>query len=258
MATTKKPVKKSSIIKMSSDNPYDRVFSCGRAKSGKTYFACTYPKPLVINTDKGLATVRDKNIPYIDIVRMTEENKNDRDVLCRYSDVLQIIKDLKYQEGKYWEEMESVGYVPETIIIDSISAMSDLMEAEIIIKPPDGKGRNEILQIQDYNLIQRRMLSIIDMCREMPYHFVATAGLDLKQDERGAFLDNPLATGAKLGPQIPHYFDEVYLHEYDRDKKKWTLTPMQSKRFPYAGTRKGLKMVTFDNPTYEDLKGAKK
>lgn len=257
--TTKKTTaKKPSLIKFSSDNEFDKVLCCGRSKTGKTFFACSYPKPFVINVDKGLATVRDKKIPYIDIERMTEDNMNDRDSLCRYTDILQIIKDIKYKEGKYWDMLEAEGYVPETIVLDSISAMSDLFEAEITTKPPDGKARNETLQIQDYNLIQRRIFSLIDICREMPYHFVATTGIEVKQNERGSFLENPLATGSKLGPQIPHFFDEIYYHEYDPESNVWTLTPVQSKRFPHAGTRKGLEMTVYKNPTYEKIKGKKK
>lgn len=260
MATVvkKKPVPKSnSKVKFSSDTEYDRVLCCGRAKSGKTFYACSYPKPFVINADKGLATVRDKNIPYIDIERMTNENKNDRDAVCRYKDVLQVVLDLKNKEGMYWEMLEEAKYVPETIVLDSVSALSDLFESEIVTKPPDGRERNECLQIQDYNLIQRRLFGLIDLLRESPYHIVCTIGIELKQDEKGAFLDNPLATGSKLGPQLPHFFDEVYFHWYDKDKKKWVLSAQQSKRFPYSGTRIGVGMEEFDNPTYAKVRGKK-
>lgn len=259
MATSKTSTNtNSSLIKFSGDTKYDRVLCCGRAKTGKTYFACSYPKPFVLNFDKGLATVRDKNIPYIDVVRMTDDNKRDRSVLCRYKDILQVIRDIKYQEGDYWDMLKKAKYVPETIVLDSLSAMSDLMEAEIMLNPPDNKPRNEALQIQDYGLIQRRIFGLIDIAREMDYHFICTIGIELRQDEMNTFLENPLATGAKLGPQLPHFFDEVYYHEYDRKKEVWTLTPMQSKRFPHAGTRKGLNMRTYENPTYSQLKREKK
>jgi hypothetical protein len=262
MATTKKTTttkkKAASMIQFSSDNNFDRVLSCGRAKTGKTFFACSYPKPFVINCDKGLATVRDKKIPYVTVERMDDENKNDRDRLTRYKDLLQIVRDLKYQEGKYWDMLEEAKYVPETIVLDSLSAMSDLMEAEVMISPPDGKDRKEQLQIQDYGLIQRRIFGLVDILRESPYHVVCTIGIDLRQSDTGSFLDQPLATGSKLGPQLPHFFDEVYLHEYDRDKEQWTLTPVQSKRFPFAGSRKGLDMKMFYNPTFDKLKKEKK
>ena len=245
-------------IKISSDNGLDRVLSCGRAKTGKTFFACSYPKPFVINCDKGLATIRDKDIPYIDIERMTDDNKNDRDVLNRYKDVLQVIKDIKYQEGTYWDMLKKIKYMPETIVLDSLSALSDLMEAEIMISPPDKRDRNEQLQIQDYGLIGRRIFGLVDILREAPYHIVCTIGLDLKQSDTGSFLDQPMATGSKLGPQLPHFFDEVYLHEYDKDKEQWTLTPQQSKRFPFAGSRNGLEMKPFYNPTYDKLRKGKR
>lgn len=258
MAVAKKPSSKALEINSKvkfSDAPGElkvKALLVGRAKTGKTTFAGTFPKPFFINTDKGMVSLKGKNIPYITIERMTEENKKNPDYLTRWLDVRQILVDLKMQEGEYWEGLAS--YKPETIVLDSISALSDLMEAEIICDPPDKKDRSDTLFLSDYNIIQRRMFSLIDLLRELPYHVIATSGIDVSQDELGRMLENPSATGNKLGPKIPHFFDEVYYHEYDKDNKVWTLTPVQSKRFPHGGSRVGLEMKTYNNPSFDMFK----
>lgn len=242
------------LIKFTDDEKtmYYKILCVGRTKTGKTFFAGSFPRPFVINTDKGLATLKSKNIPYLTIERMTAENMGNDSILSSWVEVRQILNDLRYQEGKYWEAVEK--YKPGTIILDSVSALSDLMEAEVIANPPDKKDRSDTLFLSDYNIIQRRLFSILDMFRELPYHVVATAGIDITQDEMQRILENPHATGSKLGPQIPHFFDEVYYHEYNKEKKVWTLTPVATKRFPHGGSRYGLEMTVFENPTFDKMK----
>jgi hypothetical protein len=130
-----------------------------------------------------------------------------------------------------------------------------MMEEEIILNPPDGKDRDETLWISDYNIIGRRLLGIVDMARELPYNFIATAGIDRVKDDVGAVLEAPMASGNKLGPKIPHTFDDVYLTEQVNDKNDvfWALTPLQTKRFNFSGSRLGLPMKKYKNPTYEKL-----
>jgi hypothetical protein len=168
------------------------------------------------------------------------------------------MQNLRNQEGEYWEELQEAGYVPETVVLDSLTALSDIFEAEITMYPPDGKDRDEALQIQDYNIIQRRLFALLDIGREMPYHFIVTAGVDLDKDALGKMIENPAATGNKLGARVPHFFDEVYLLEKEGGDEKnpdvhWLLTPAQTKRFFHSGSRWGLPIQYYKNPTYEKL-----
>lgn len=230
-----------------------RILLCGRAKTGKTFLAATWPKPLFINSDKGTATLRDKQIPFWDVDRPTESNK-----IRPYKMVRKMLQNLRNQEGPYWDELSEAGYIPETIVLDSLTALSDIFEAEVTMFPPDGKDRDEALQIQDYNIIQRRLFALIDIGREMPYHFIVTAGIDMDKDDMGKVIENPAATGNKLGARVPHFFDEVYvLEKVGGDEKEkeafWSLTPMQTRRFQHSGSRWGLPYQKYKNPTYEKL-----
>ena len=252
--TSKKTAEASSLLRFSGDSQ-TRVSAllCGRSKAGKTKFACSFPKPFVINTDKGLATVKKENVPFYQIERMTPENKSDKSVLKSWVDVHKILHDLKYQEGPYWEPLAEAGYMPETIVLDSVSSLSDLLEAEIIADPPNEKDRNDALQLQDYNIIQRRLFSILDLGRELPYNWICTVGIDMDKDDLGKMIENPSATGSKLGPKIPHFFDEVYYHFYDKEKGKWVLSPLQTRYFPHSGSRHYLGEM-IENPLYSKVK----
>lgn len=230
-----------------------RILLCGRAKTGKTFLSATWPKPLFLNSDKGTATLRDKRVPFWDIDRPTEGNN-----VKPYKMMRKMLLNLRNQEGEYWEELKEADYTPETIVLDSLTALSDIFEAEITMYPPDGKDRGEALQIQDYNIIQRRLFALLDIGRELPYHFIVTAGVDLDKDELGKMIENPAATGNKLGARVPHFFDEVYLLEKEGGDEKnpdahWLLTPAQTKRFFHSGSRWGLPIQYYKNPTYEKL-----
>lgn len=202
---------------------------------------------------------------------MTKENKLNKTVeekdskgevthayVSKYKTILEILTSIKYQEGAYWEMIKESGIDFKTLIIDSFSSMSQLMESELIIMPTNGIDRKEILQFQDYNLIKRRILGIVDILMEMPYNIIGIAGIELYTSETGAFLDHPSMTGRNLGSALPYPFDEVYYQNYDESKGVWTLSPIKSKRFVHAGTRVGLEMRTYENPTYEKLKRFKK
>lgn len=225
-----------------------KILLVGPAKTGKTYFACSWPKPLVINTDFGLKGLE---VPSFDIERYSQEGSRDKDVLCSWRDVYEILDNLRYQKGKFWDVLKDENYIPETIVLDSISSLTDCMEAEIILSNPDRKGK---LQIQDYDTIKRNTLELVSTAtRCLPaYHFIATIGIDVREDNLGVTREQPMATGRKLGPSIPHYFDDVYICSYE--KGKWILSPKQTTRVKYSGTRSNVPLEDFENPTYEKMK----
>jgi len=268
MATVnKKKPAKNPVIKFSSEDDHDKVLLCGKSGTGKTTFACTYPNPFVLDFDKGLATVRNKNIPRIKFIRMTGDNKNskgigeDGSIVCSYKNVLATIRDFIYREGEIWEAIADQDIKVETLILDSLTSLSDLFESEIVVRDEGSKvPRNGSLQLQDYNLIQRRLFSVIDILRELDYNFICTAGIQIDKDEQtGRFLEDPMMTGSKLGPRIPYLFDEVYLHTYDEKANKWYVTGTQTRTFNHAKSRTGLPYgEKFENPTYDKLRKVKK
>jgi hypothetical protein len=221
---------------------------CGKAKKGKTYFAGTCPHPFFLDTDQGTLTVSDNHIPKMKFTREKFASGEQG-----YMTVNKAIGDLREKDGPVWEALEKANYVPKTVVLDSASALSDLMEVELIAHPPTEKGRDgTTLQLQDYNIIQRRLFGIIDNLRSIPYIVVVTMGIDIELDDMNRLIENPSATGKKLGPKIPHFFDDIFKCDYDTKKEVWTMSPVATRSFEHAGSRKSaIPMKVFENPSWD-------
>jgi hypothetical protein len=242
-------------------SPFVRVLSVGYSKVGKTHFALTFPNPVIANADAGLATsipVNCKVDPCVfNFVRWSEDIGEDE--LWRWQDLHQLALELKYQKGPLWNEIKSYGYTPETLIIDSGTAFSDLFAYQITIEDDhkDKTGKHmETLQLQDYNLIMQRFFNIMDVVKTIPMHVVMTAELADKQDDMQRRYQQPAMTGQALGNRLPHFFDEIYIHYTEVTKDggmHFYLTPVPMRGFEHIGSRKGIPLEPHENPSFAKL-----
>jgi len=238
------------------------VLICGRSKVGKTTVLATWPKPFIISPDKGLATIRAMKppVPFIQINRKTSESGPDE--MTGWLHVRQILLDLKYKTGPVWTALQKAKYIPQTVIIDSLSSLSDVMEEEIVQEPSHDKSKEQALTLPEYNIIQRRMYAIVDIGRELPYHFVCTAGVNSEQSDNGRYMDIPTMTGRKLGERIPHLFNEVIMLYVELDEKtkgrRFMATVIPSEKVPYLGARTFVLPKAIENPTFQKIKGGAK
>ena len=195
----------------------------GPSGSGKTTLASTWPKPLVIDTDHGLRSIVNKD------ARVIELKAGDR----AYSTVLDVIGALRDGASAF-----SGNNRPKTLIVDSLTALSTLMEIEIITYPPDGKDRQETLFLSDYNLIkQRLMLALIRQMLDLKdIYVVATCGLVFQTDDLGRLIEVPAMTGQKIGPVISHEFDAVARMAHTKEGEHLAVFKPTS-RFEYAKMR---------------------
>jgi hypothetical protein len=268
---TKAPKKRYSQGLAEQASPYVRVLSVGYSKVGKTHFALTFPNPVIANADAGLATsipINCKVDPCVfNFVRWSEDIGEDE--LWRWQDLHQLALELKYRKGNLWNEILSYGYTPETLIIDSGSAFSDIFAYQITVEEEhtDKNGKHmETLQLQDYNLIMQRFFNIMDVVKTLPMHVVMTCEMADKQDNMQRRYQQPAMTGQALGNRLPHYFDEIYIHYTEVEKDDSThfyLTPCPIRGFDHAGSRKGIPLEPCDDPSFAKLakyyvkKGAK-
>lgn len=224
----------------------------GRPKVGKTTLAASFPKPFVIDTDHGLASVADQGVPYLRIERPTKEDYNDTP--CGFMDVRRVLISIKDKKGDVWDALKELEYIPETIIIDSLTALSDYMEEELVINPPyEKKGGEETLQIQDYNLVQRRLFGIVNLAKSIDTHLVCISGVEWTEDDRKKMSENPALTGNKLGQRISYLFDDIYFMWYDQERKKRMLTTVPTRTFQHSGTRHKVPMKDFVEPDFNQL-----
>ena len=238
--------------------PFVRVLSVGYSKAGKTHFALTFPDPVIANADAGLATdipVNCKVDPCVfNFVRWSEDIGEDE--LWSWTDLRQLVLELKYRKGNMWSEIKSYGYTPQTLIIDSGTTFCDLFAYEITKEPghTDKEGKYmETMQIQDYNLVMQRFFGILDLIKMLPMHVVMTAEMDDIQDKDMRRYQQPAMIGRALGKRLAHYFDEVYIHYTEIEKDDSThfyLTPQQTRDFEHSGSRKGIPLEPHDNPSF--------
>lgn len=241
------PPAKSFVIESSQAKKYKhiKVLLVGSSKSGRTHFASTFPNPLLLNADKGLQNVG-ADFPVIDIDRGMHTQTVLNDILGRL------------YAGTLFDGTDFAKYEVKTIIWDTITALSYLLEDEVRTFPYDNKDRNDGLFVCDYNVIQTRLTRLVERYREYPAHFIVISGTSREQDENaGAIACFPSVTGRAMSPRIPELFNEVYRCQFDPKTNEWDITWLPTRDYPYLGSKCprliALKDKRIVNPTYPKI-----
>lgn len=191
----------------------------GKSGTGKTHIAGSYPNPFFINTDRGTLTVSHKHFPKVDV----------RPGDPVYEMVLKLVLALADNEPPF-DKLKI-----DTVVFDDMSRFCTLMEQEVIDNPPDGKQRDEVLWISDYNLIKNRLIGLLNRFRDLDKYVVGITGLTFEKDDMsGELIENCDMTGRKFGPILPHYFDIVLL--CSRNKEGAFITKTRPTRY-FAGCK---------------------
>lgn len=149
---------------------------------GKTTLCATAPAPLIISAESGLLSLRKFSIPVITIKTLQDLN-----------DAYNWVAAGKQGADQF-----------QTICIDSITEIGEvvLAAAKKSVKDPR----------QAYGELIEKMLEAIKNFRDLPGKNVYMAAkMERAKDElSGMMLYGPSMPGAKLGPALPYYFDEVF------------------------------------------------
>jgi len=159
----------------------------GAAGAGKTSLIPTLPTPVVLSAEGGLLSIKDANLPYIEITS---------------------IDDL--HEAYKWlaESKEAADF--ESVALDSISEI-----AEVVLNY-ERKATKDPRQA--YGAMQEQMQDIIRIFRDLSgKHVYFSAKLDKSQDEMGKVMYSPSMPGNKTGQQLPYFFDEVLALRVEKD-----------------------------------------
>jgi hypothetical protein len=220
-------------------SPYVRILLVGEPGSGKTHFAGTFPSPYFLDCDKGMATLSGKSFPYYSIEYGQEASRV----------VMMMLAKLNRKESPFNN--------CQTFVLDSLSALSNLMEVELAKYPrEDASRQSEVMSLPDFRVHRRRMLnmmtSLIRLSEKM--NVVVTANVEYDKDEVfSRILELPAMAGKKMPLETGRYFDEIYRLSYDREKENWIANTKPTKLFTMAKSRRGVPdpMV---NPSYEQIK----
>ena len=164
-----------------------KVLVYGQAGAGKTSLVKTLPNPIVLSAEGGLLSIRDADLPYIDI--------SDMDTL---------------KEAYTWlaESDEAKQY--QSVALDSISEI-----AEVVLNAEKKATKDPR---QAYGAMQEQMADIIRAFRDLPgRHVYMSAKLEKTQDEIGRVLYAPSMPGNKTGQALPYFFDEVLALRVEKD-----------------------------------------
>ena len=206
---------------------WQKLLVAGMSKCGRTRFALTWPRPLILNTDKGLEAYSGQKIPVVTLDR--SDKLPISEILMRF------IMMLKYREPPYDK------FFPETLIIDQATSLCDLLEEEVMnFSPATNKGeeRDDQLFMKDYGIIQKRFLRFMDSLRDLPCHVIMITNTTFEKDPLlEGLYETPAVTGNKMSPQIPTYFGEVYYLKYSEKLGEYIAMIKPTSRFPYSGTR---------------------
>ncbi len=158
----------------------------GQAGAGKTSLIPTLPTPIVLSAEGGLLSIKDANLPYIEIGSMT--------------DLMEAYNWLLSPEGEHYQ----------SVALDSISEI-----AEVVLNAEKKTAKDPR---QAYGAMQEQMADVIRAFRDLPgRHIYMSAKLEKSTDEMGRVLYAPSMPGNKTGQSLPYFFDEVLALRVEKD-----------------------------------------
>jgi hypothetical protein len=182
--------------------------------SGKTTLAMTFPGAYLLNFDR-----KSGSVPEGTKIRTFEHGQN---VYAQTVSILDAMSNLEMR----------IKFGIKTVIIDTLTAMSELMEVHCVADPELNPKGTKGLLIQHYGIIQHQIVEIIRRCYEVGLDVVVTAHADEIQDDNGELVYHPAITGKKGGPKLGGKFDNVIWME--RGDNGFISSLKGTNRFPHS------------------------
>lgn len=159
----------------------------GQAGAGKTSLIPTLPNPIVLSAEGGLLSIRDANVPYIEVSSMTD-----------------------IQEAYQWLTKSDEAKQFESVALDSISEIG-----EVVLNYERKQTKDPR---QAYGAMAEQVADLIRAFRDLSGKNVYfSAKLDKSQDEMGRIMYAPSMPGNKTGQSLPFFFDEVLALRIEKD-----------------------------------------
>lgn len=154
---------------------------------------------LIIDIDKGLASLRHKNFKVWDVTK----GANPKEKLEKFVEVLKYLR------------TEPAKKQFKTIVIDSITELGELM-LNGLENDPEYSGKAKMLP--RYGELGKNSMELMKILRDMPhYNKIYIALADREQDENGNFIRG-ISYPGKTSQKIPGYMDMVLYLMAEKDK----------------------------------------
>lgn len=169
-----------------------KVLLYGTSGSGKTVLASTFPKPLFIDMEGGMASIADKKP-----LRYPKDPKQ----------VVSTLKELR----KAYEVCKAAldaGDAPfETIVLDSVSEMQELVMLDVLGTFQANRIYDDQPTQTDYGKANRDTIKIIRSFLRLPAHIVFTNVIAPKEYEEDTAA--PSFVGKQVGPVVSRLVDAI-------------------------------------------------
>lgn len=178
----------------------------GEAGYGKTMLAATLPRPLLISAESGLLSLTRSNIE-----RIYGKDKPD---ICYDIPTIKVstIQDVEQAFLYITNPANNIKDSFDSIALDSLTEIAEqcLNNAKRSVKDPR----------QAYGELIEKMQTLVRSFRDIAgFNVYMSAKMSRNKDElTGITAYGPSMPGAKLGPELPYFFDEVFKLSIGKDQ----------------------------------------
>lgn len=191
-----------------------KVLVYGDSGHGKTMLSATLPAPLLISAESGLLSLRRKNIERLYGVGTAG--------IAYEIPTIEIKSVEDLSEAYRWCTQATEARQFESIGLDSISEIAEVVlnNAKRQVKDPR----------QAYGELLEKMESLVRAFRDLPNKnvYISAKMEPMKDELTGVVKFGPSMPGAKLGPKLPYFFDEVFRLGVNADQTGATYRFLQT------------------------------
>lgn len=188
-------------------NPYPAILVIGDGGTGKTVFAGTFPKPYFFDFDRGMASLRGKDVEFDTFKDAPKDSK----AISKANGI--------YPWGTAWTEfirqlnvlgeMMDKGLCPhETIVLDSLTTMANIA-LHWVLKQTNHNGSDPVDPGRWYQQMSA-LEQVMDQLTSWPIIKVVTAHIQRDTNSITQNVEQLALVTGKLAGKLPIYFDEVY------------------------------------------------
>lgn len=207
-----------------------KVLVHGPAGAGKTVLGATTGVPtLIISAEAGLLSIADAP----DYIHATEIKS-----MAEMEEVYDFLLEHAHEPQYEW------------VIIDSTSEIAEVLLSEEKEKSSDPR--------KAYGNLQEEMTKMLRKFRDLPYYniMMTCKQVRLVDDFAGITSYVPSMPGAKLGPQIPYLFDEVFALRVEKDEEGIDYRVIQTNRdIRYEAKDRSGKLAMYEKPNLKHIMG---
>lgn len=234
-----------------------RICIYGGMGSGKTTLAMDFPKPLLINFDKGERSVPVEGVPIIDFDKYAY-GENNEEIAPENYERLQVILQDAISKNDYFAESGPLEGI-ETIIIDDLTTVAKYFMYEILTFDKQLKRTNILIKPDwdHYYAVDTMLTKIAELLKTVSqtYNVVVICNEKLDVDEKTKkALGGPDVLGG-FRNRLGHYFDYLWHMTTDTKNGKEVYVTYLGPHYPYRAKSRlpGYTTRQIENLTYAKI-----